>query len=33
MRVDIKALGTVTMELIQGYAKADGNIGLNSPER
>ncbi|KAK6831688.1 hypothetical protein RU639_002588 [Aspergillus parasiticus] len=33
MKVDIKALGTITMELIQGYAKTDGNIGLDKPER
>ncbi|PIG82694.1 hypothetical protein AARAC_010894 [Aspergillus arachidicola] len=33
MKADIRALGTITMELIQGYAKTDGNIGLDKLER
>ena len=33
VKKDIKSLGIITMELIQGYAKEDGNIGLDKPER
>lgn len=32
MKLNIKSLGVITMELIQGYAKEDGRVGLDRPE-
>ena len=28
----MKALGLITMELIQGYVKEDGNLGIERPD-
>ena len=32
MKSNIKSLGVITMELIQGYVKEDGRVGLDSPQ-
>lgn len=32
MKANIKALGVITMELIQGYVKEEGRIGLDRPQ-
>lgn len=31
-REHIRALGLITIELIQGYAKEDGNLGIDRPD-